>query len=322
MKTLVKPIVSIAILAILFYVLPFREVFRAVRSVDPAIWFGSLGLFLLGHIFGAIKWRLMLGIGGARLEALTTIKCYAAGLFSNLCLPTVVGGDVVRATLAGRATGKLEAVFLGGIADRLIDIFATGLLIMAGGLIAGNALPGWQAELLIPVMIMIAGAASFFALVMLRRFRSWPRSIRRRVIRILRILQSYLRSPGRTLLALVASVSIQSMFIISNIWLGRSMGIEISNAAWFLTWPLAKLAGMLPISVGGIGVRDATLTALLQGFNVPAAQGLAVSLSWQSVLIVGGLLSGLIWILIDRLSKRTLQVSSGSALIAGSTSKN
>lgn len=322
MKTLVKPIVSIIILGILFYVLPFREVLSAVRSVDPVIWFGALGLFLFGHVLGAVKWRLMLRIGGARIEMLTTVKCYAAGLFSNLCLPTVVGGDVVRATLAGRATGRMEAVFLGGIADRLIDICATGLLITAGGLLAGSRLPGWQGELLIPVSAIVAGTASLFGLLSLKKFRSWPRPIRRRVIKVLRILQSYLRSPGRTLFALGISLLVQSLFIFSNIWLGRSMGIEISNAAWFLTWPLAKLAGMLPISVGGIGVRDATLTALLQGFDVPAAQGLAVSLSWQSVLVIGGLLSGLIWFVIDRLARRTLQVSNGSALLAESASEH
>ncbi len=66
-------------------------------------------------------------------------------------------------------------------------------------------------------------------------------------------------------------------------------------AVWFVVWPIAKLAGLLPISLGGLGVRDATLGALIAGFGVPAAQGLATSFVWQSILITGGLLSGLFW---------------------------
>jgi uncharacterized membrane protein YbhN (UPF0104 family) len=42
-------------------------------------------------------------------------------------------------------------------------------------------------------------------------------------------------------------------------------------------------------------VRDATLAALLASFGVPPAQSLAASLIWQSVMIAGGLLSGLVW---------------------------
>jgi len=306
----------------MFVVLPIDEVLGAVWSLDPAVWFGALGLFLFGHLLGAFKWRMMLLVGGARPGMGTTIKCYAAGLFSNLCLPTVVGGDVIRATLAGKATGKPEAVILGGVADRLIDLWAIGLLIAVGGVTAGSGLPGWQRQLLLPGILVVAATSAFLGIALLRRLRSWPRPVRRRLIGIVRVLRAYWQRPMMVMSALALSLSVQTLFILSNIWIGRSIGIDISNAAWFLTWPLAKLAGMLPISVGGIGVRDATLTALLQGFKVPAAQGLAVSLSWQSVLIVGGLLSGLIWIVIDRLSKRTLQVSNCPALIAGSTSKN
>ena len=66
------------------------------------------------------------------------------------------------------------------------------------------------------------------------------------------------------------------------------------------------LAGLLPVSLGGLGVRDATQGALLTGFGVPAARGVVASLIWQSVLIVGGLLAGLYWWLGSRRSKESL----------------
>jgi hypothetical protein len=90
-------------------------------------------------------------------------------------------------------------------------------------------------------------------------------------------------------------VIIQSFFVILNAWVGRSIGIGIPVAVWFLVWPLAKVAGLLPISLGGLAVRDATFAALLVPVGVPMALGVVASLIWQSVLIVGGLLAGVLW---------------------------
>jgi uncharacterized membrane protein YbhN (UPF0104 family) len=52
---------------------------------------------------------------------------------------------------------------------------------------------------------------------------------------------------------------------------------------------------MLPLTFGGLGVRDATLATLLVPFGVPAAFGLVASLAWNTVLIGGALLGGVLW---------------------------
>jgi hypothetical protein len=49
---------------------------------------------------------------------------------------------------------------------------------------------------------------------------------------------------------------------------------------------------MLPVSLGGLGVRDAALTTLLVPFGVPAAFGLVASLAWNTVLIGGTVIAG------------------------------
>lgn len=95
--------------------------------------------------------------------------------------------------------------------------------------------------------------------------------------------------------AFAVALLMQSSFVLLNAWLGYSLGIDVPLAVWFLVWPLAKAAGLLPVSLGGLGVRDATLAALLVPFGVPPAQGLVASLAWTSVMIGGGLLGGLLW---------------------------
>jgi hypothetical protein len=87
----------------------------------------------------------------------------------------------------------------------------------------------------------------------------------------------------------------QAGFVLLNWWIGSSLGIDVPVSAWFFVWPLAKLAGLMPVGVNGLGVRDATLGALLVPLGVPMASGVVTSLVWQSVLIAGGLLGGIYW---------------------------
>jgi glycosyltransferase 2 family protein len=288
------------VLALLFVVLPWAQVTEAVSRMTLFLYLGALAAFAAGHGLGATKWRIMMtaSVRGSRLSARDTAGCYGAGLFANLFLPTVVGGDIVRAGLAARALGRPEAVVLGSIADRLIDFATLGLLIAAGAVFAGAEITGWAAPLAAIVGLLAIGSAALLLPLSLRRpLRRWPRRLRRRVGRGLVALRRLSRAPGSALIAAGLSLSMQSAFILISAWLGGAVGAAAPLWAWFLAWPLAKAAGMLPVTVGGLGVRDAALAGLLVPFGVPMAVGLVASLAWQSVLIGGALLGGVLGLL-------------------------
>jgi uncharacterized membrane protein YbhN (UPF0104 family) len=296
MKLWIKTAVSLGILLILLLILPWSEVVDSIRLLPFIVWLLVLTGFLIGHVIGALKWTLILRGFGCRLPWTSGLRCYAAGLFANLCLPGIVGGDVVRATLAIRQSGRAEAVVLGSTADRAIDTFALVLLLAGGAAVAGVRVAdpnlGWLL-LLTTAGILGGGLAGF--LLLRRSLKAWPARLRRIVGRTLVALRHLRRSPAIPLSAFLLALSIQGLFVLLNAYIGGALAIDVPTSVWFLVWPLAKLAGVLPVSLGGLGVRDVTLGALLTGFGVPAARGVVASLIWQSILIAGGLLAGMFW---------------------------
>ncbi|HJR43927.1 MAG TPA: lysylphosphatidylglycerol synthase transmembrane domain-containing protein [Gemmatimonadaceae bacterium] len=296
MKLWVKVGVSVGLLALLFVLLPWHDVRDAFTRLPLSVWALVLAGFLAGHQLGVVKWRLLINAGNASLRLADATRCYAAGLFANLCLPSIVGGDVLRAALAGKASGRPEAAMLGGVADRAIDIVTMVLLVAAGTLMIGRQLPGeWR---MIAPAVVFLGLTVLLALVpfVLRRPLSWwPRRVRRPLGRSLVALRRIARDRRAAGGALLLSLLIQSGFVVLNYWIGRAIGVETTLAVWFLVWPLAKVAGLLPISLGGLAVRDATLGALLVPFGVPLARGVVAALIWQTVMIAGGLIAGAIW---------------------------
>jgi uncharacterized membrane protein YbhN (UPF0104 family) len=83
-----------------------------------------------------------------------------------------------------------------------------------------------------------------------------------------------------------------------NAWLGDACGSHIPLWAWFFAWPLAKIASMVPVSLGGLGVREAALVSLLVPLGAEAATVVAAGLAFEAVIIGGGLIGGLISVLL------------------------
>jgi len=300
-KIAVRVAVSVIVLALLLTLLPFDEIKRAIGKLSPLLWLGVLAGFLVGHRAGVEKWRSIINASRADLGSRQAVRCYAAGLFANLCLPSIVGGDVLRAALASRVTGRTEAVVIGALADRLLDVSALAVLISVGALAAPSVLPGAASWVVAGLVIGGALAGGIAVTIAGRRpLSSWSPRFRRRIGRTLVGLRRLRRYPRVTARAFAISLCIQSGFVLLNAAIGRAVGIDVPVIVWFLVWPLAKVAALLPISLGGLGLRDATLGALLVPLGVPMALGVVASLVWQSVLIAGGLIAGGVWLLLGR----------------------
>lgn len=296
MRLVLRLAVSLGILGVLLLVLPWTELRAAAGRLRPSVWLSVLLAFLLAHRLGVEKWRLLLAAGRSGLRRVDAVRCYAAGLFANICLPTIVGGDVLRAALASKATGRPEAAVVGGLADRLIDVAVLGSLLLAGAILTAGLFPS-SALQATTIGVIVAGAGLAVAFVVLagRPLSFWPRRARRRIGRALVGLRGLRRNPRVAVTAALISLVMQGGFVLMNTWIGYSIGIRIPFAVWLFAWPAAKLSGLIPISLGGLGVRDATLGALLAMAGVPLSLGVIASLVWQTVLIAGALVSGLVW---------------------------
>jgi uncharacterized membrane protein YbhN (UPF0104 family) len=256
-------------------------------------------MFLALHAFGAYKWRLFLKLSGARIGRLEAVRFYGSGLFANLCLPSLIGGDVLRAGLALAVCDNKGGVVLGSLVDRIADLTALAVLVSVGGLLTAGGLEtlednavGGTAILLSYVGVLGAGIAVLALLLSPRRLRRWPRKLARILAGAIRGIQTLRAHPIEAAFGFCACLVVQSGFVLINSYVGKSMGIELSLEHWILLWPLAKIVAMLPISLGGLGVRELAFAGLVAPFGVGNELAVAQSLIWQSVLVVGGIAAG------------------------------
>jgi uncharacterized membrane protein YbhN (UPF0104 family) len=290
---------SAVALAVLLAVIPFRDLVESIGAVRPYVWLIAIAVYLSLHFIGVLKWRLLLNTAGAGLSIRNAARCYYYGLFGNIFLPSIVGGDVVRAGLAFTMTRERSAVVLGSLVDRVLDLVGLATIAGFGILLLPRALDA-QNERIFTALAAICVVMGVLAIVASLRLpvRRFPKKVRRPVVKVRNALRAFQRRPGRALAAFLSGIILQTLLVVLNAWLGYAAGIRISLVVWLFVWPMAKISGLAPLTQGGIGVREAAQVALFAPFGVSAAAAAATGLIFEAVIITGGLLGGgLAWLL-------------------------
>lgn len=292
---------SLVILALMFVFLPRDELFAAFGRLPVFLLALAIPLYLLLHVGGAFKWRMLVNAASGGLGKVHAVRCYYSGLFGSTFLPSIVGGDFVRAGLAMRLARSRSGVVLGSVLDRTLDVVALASVAGVGALLLPRALPPESRTIWLGLALTVGAAIGVTALgVWIVPARRLPLRARRILVRLRQRGRELAKAPGRVAAALAIGFTLQAALAMMNAWIGTFIGIEAPLYVWLFVWPMAKVSALLPITQGGIGVREAALAALFAPFGVPAVLAVAAGLAFQGVVIGGGLLAGLISLLLGR----------------------
>ncbi|MCI0437042.1 MAG: flippase-like domain-containing protein [Gemmatimonadetes bacterium] len=292
---------SLTLITLLIVFLPFDQLRDAFSRVPLVVFAGAIAIYLCLHITGAMKWRMVVNASGAGLGRLHAVRFYYAGLFGNTFLPSIVGGDVIRAGLALRHVRSKTGLVVGSIVDRFIDILGLACVAGIGVALIPSALDARSRQIFLGVIIglgMFAAGAVLAGFAMTRRGLSIR--ARRRLVKLRTAARSMADQPWVVLASLGMGMALQISLVVLTAWLGRFVGIDASLRVWLFVWPLAKISALLPVTQGGLGVREAAQAVLFAPFGVTAVLAVAASLIFQGVIISGGLVGGLLAFLLGR----------------------
>jgi uncharacterized membrane protein YbhN (UPF0104 family) len=291
----VRIAVTLAIVAGLIIKLSPGDLRDTIRDADPWMMAGAFALMFVVQALVAVKWLVLLRARDVQLPFVRVARLYCIGNLLSNVLPTAVGGDVYRvyraqrdagaraadvtmSVLYERATGYGAMTCLGALgAAFYYDRFGVGVLALAGGALAAAAL--W---FVLPRMPFPAVRHDHF----------------------LRNLLAHRRELMAVYQMSVFSIAIQALYISTIALAGRALGIEVSWWYWaFATWVVA-VALLLPVTLGGLGVRESSFSALIKHAGATAAQGASVGFALGLLLIVTNAAGLLIVEIAERLQAR------------------
>jgi len=285
-----------------------------LRQVDLATLgkiLSSLGILPLGAAIvltvasvgvSCWRWHRVLHYLGLRASLSSLFADTLVGATYNLILPTSVGGDVARAVRCGRRTETADHAWASVAFERVMGLLSL-VLVSCVGLLATFSED--QRQILIAAVIMAVCLAAGLA------FAPAPLRLAARVDRLgaarlgeslERLAQAFagpLARPAARLETFAWSLVYQ--FVALSILLVAGLGwteTDLVRAVYFGV-PIALVASMIPITVGGLGLRESLFVVVLEPFGVSAERALALSFVWLASNVLVGLM-GLVPLLTDR----------------------
>jgi glycosyltransferase 2 family protein len=280
-----KLLLSAALLSVLLYETDLEQMRAALAAVDVRWLVLAWTSLIASQVVSAYRWALL----ARALEFSESFGrfClyYFSGMFLNLFGPGTVAGDVGRVLFLARGRRRALALTtvvahraIGFIA--LIWIAATAIVLLPDEPFLGAL--RWLAGLTFP-----ASVAGWLWGPRLAARLLPPTSRWRRVIE--RDLAPYWDDHRLLALSLGLAAAMHALQIISQMLVARSLALQLPWVFFLVVVPLVNIAGTLPFSLQGIGVREAGYWSYLARIGVPRASALAIGLLGSALVIAGGL---------------------------------
>jgi uncharacterized membrane protein YbhN (UPF0104 family) len=294
------------VLAVLFWRFDVAPIFHSLARERMAFFAGSVGLYLASQVMSAFRWQLLTRLNGIGAPFHEHLAYYFIGMFTNLFVPGLVGGDAARALYLGRRHNCVGEAIASVIADRGIGLVALFWFAAAGALLV-SAVPLPRA--LIHTTLAI-GLISFLAYVMAPLLVIPLCNFRGRLGGFIGPVIPYLRAPVALIPAIVLSLILQASLAVCQYILSRGLGLETPLATFMLLVPIANVAASLPITINGLGVREAAYLVLFGMAGVDKHDAIALSLLWFASTALGGL-TGIVAFVTTDVSTRAADSTAG-----------
>ena len=285
-----------ALMAVVLRGIEWPRLLAILEHCDWRWWFAAFGIGVATQVIAGIRWAFLARPIGFAFPLGTFVWRFFEGQFFSLCLPSSIGGDVVKAYRLSHSTqGRLLAGCT-VLADRLTGLAALGVL--AGTAIATKEFGlGTAAALGTGAVLLGAAILAFWLGVgsLDRVLQIIPEQHAAR--QFLSRLLPYQRQPSLMTRAIGWSLIVQIGGAAAVALVARGLGVVLPLSVWFAVVPLVALAMVLPISINGVGVREGGLAFLLGPSGVSTDQAVAIGLLWFLCTILGGLIGGLLFLL-------------------------
>jgi len=280
------------------------------------IFAASLALWVLSQVVFVARWCLLMRIQSIHIGYWKAFNLNLLGVFYNNCLPTAIGGDLVRAWYVTTHTDKKVEAALSVLVDRFIGL--AGTIIMAFCCYWFIPVDGQKERLTFSFNLnlsqiwneykwIFAAVGMAFAIVLLAFVsNAGGRNLLRKTFRLVdekgkiflqktnNAIRIYCSKIFTLVLALFLTFLCQAIFILGMWLIGREIGIDVPMKYYFVFFPIAWVVGSLPVSIGALGIWEGTLKLLFGKVAAGLDEQVLALVSYHRILWLIGSLPGVV----------------------------
>ena len=291
-------------MALLFTRVDAGQLWNHARHASLPWLAAALALFAANVLVSAWRWAVLLAAQGVAVQTRRLLASYLVAGFYNNFLPSNIGGDVIRIKDTAPQTGSKTLATTVVLVDRGFGLLGLVFVAAVGASVASAAtgsarhaaapvVPwllwlGFAVSAGVSVPALLAPGAVAWLLKPLRVFhREW---VEQRVAKITGALGRFGETPTSVTACFAGAVVVQTLLVLFFLAVAWSMRIPISPWDMAVIVPATFLVQMLPVSINGFGVREATFAVYFGRIGLPVESALAVSFVGAGLIILFSLI--------------------------------
>jgi len=286
--------VGLLVIGFLLWHYDARPILRILGRENLGYFVATVAIYVAGQVMSAWRWQLLAAVVGVRARFGDFLGYYFVGLFTNLFVPGLLGGDALRAMYLGRKTHRLGEAVASVVADRGTGLIALFWLAALMALLIPSAL----APTLIKT-IVLTGAIAFVIVLLAPLVAMILPRLPRLLRRGLGVVHPYLHRPLSMFPGFSLSFLLQASLGVAQWILARGLGLPQPLAVFLLCVPIANVAAGFPITLNGLGVRETAYLVLFGMAGMARDDAIALGLLWFAATMLGGLTGAIAFALTD-----------------------
>jgi uncharacterized protein (TIRG00374 family) len=302
-----KIAVSMALLAFLFSKIDTARLWASARKASLPWLVAALGVQALNLIASTWRWRLLLDAQDVKLKSRTLLGSYLVATFFNNFLPSNVGGDVIRIRDTAGATRSKTLATTIVLVDRALGLMALVLISAVGATAAARyygsgASPIWPSWLWAVFLVAAAITAPVvyapegFGRLLQPLTIVHPEWVGKRIDKLTAALSRFRERPSALAGCFSGAVFVQGLMVVFYLAVVYALKIPISASELAVIVPISLVVQMLPVSVNGLGLREATFSFYFTRLGLPIESAVLLSLMGAAVLMVFSLSGAAVYV--------------------------
>ncbi len=294
--------ISAGILCFLFGQVEIGKITEVISHSAKSMLLFALALFVLISFILFLRWRMLLMGLGLNLPRSLIFKSFCLGFFSNLFFPSTVGGDFVKSAELGLRTGNPRRVAASVILDRisgysaLVTVLLLALLL--GHRIVADAAVFYVIGIISILLIaMLSVLFNNFLFLRLNKLLHLLGRIGEALCSLHQELYNFKKQRRIIVKNFTYSLIIQLIMSFATYLISYALGVKVGLLYFFILVPIINTVSALPISVAGLGLREASSMYFFSRVGIPKETALAIALLVFSMIFLLSITGGIIYIL-------------------------
>ena len=292
------PAIRVAASVVMLGVLVTRVHLASVlpNTAHAAQWLAvALGVWLVSVVLSAVRWQRVLVALDLQVPLRTLVSHYLASLFVSNFLPSTVGGDVLRVTRLSSLVGETPRSFASVVLERLtgwlvLPVLTLTALAFNPGLRHLGRASGLAFSVAVVTLVLLGGVLFAVGHPAVGGRLTSTEGWRRFTGAVHLGLERFRRRPMLALEVLTTSFVYQLTVMLAAFCAADALGLGISWTAILAFMPAVAIVQVLPITIGGLGVREGALVLFLGPLDVSADHAIALGLLVYGINLVVSLL--------------------------------